>query len=119
MALNGRCWARAMLGSELDKALIDCNAAISAEPKNAAYLDSRGWVNLRLGRYEQALADFDRALSLRPGTAWTLYGRGLTKSRLGDVTQGEADLAAARKTQADVDLSVTRAGLLPDQAPKH
>ena len=119
VALNGRCWARAMLGSELDKALIDCNAAISAEPKNAAYLDSRGWVNLRLGRYEQALADFDRALSLRPGTAWTLYGRGLTKSRLGDVTQGEADLAAARKTQADVDLSVTRAGLLPDQAPKH
>src|SRR5678815_5864572 len=25
VALNGRCWARAMLGTELDKALADCN----------------------------------------------------------------------------------------------
>jgi len=118
VALNGRCWARAMLGSELDKALADCDEAISAEPKNAAYLDSRGWVNLRLGRYEQALADFDRALLLRPGTAWTLYGRGVTRSRLGDATLGEADLVAARKAQADVDVRVTRAGLITAEAPK-
>jgi hypothetical protein len=42
----------------------------------------------------------------------------LAKSRLGDSAQGEADLAAARKAQADIDLRVTRAGLMLAQAPK-
>jgi predicted aspartyl protease/Tfp pilus assembly protein PilF len=117
-ALNSRCWVRAMLGIELDQALKDCNDAIDADAKNAAYLDSRGWVQLRVGRNQRALADFDRALELRPGFAFALYGRGLAKSRLGDSAQGEADLAAARKAQADIDLRVTRAGLMLAQAPK-
>ncbi len=117
-ALNSRCWARAMLGIELDQALKDCNDAIDADAKNAAYLDSRGWVHLRLGRYQRALADFDRALELRPGVALTLYGRGFAKSGLGDAAQGEADLAAARNAQADIDLKVTRAGLMLAQVPK-
>jgi tetratricopeptide (TPR) repeat protein len=118
IALNGRCWARALLGIELDQALEDCNDAISADAKNATYLDSRGWVHLRLGKYQRALADFDRALELRTGVAFSLYGRGLAKSWLGDAAQGEADLAAARNAQADIDLQVTRAGLMPALAPK-
>ncbi len=117
-ALNARCWARAMLGIELDQALKDCNDAIDADAKNAAYLDSRGWVHLRLGRYQKALSDFDRSLDLRPGVAWTLYGRGLARTWLGDGAQAEADLAASRKAQADIDLRVTRAGLMLEQAPK-
>ena len=93
VALNSRCWARVLLSIELDQALDDCDAAIDAEPKNAAYLDSRGWVHLRMGNDKKALADFDRSLELRPGTAWSLYGRGLTKRRLGDDAGAEADLA--------------------------
>jgi tetratricopeptide (TPR) repeat protein len=46
-ALNGRCWARALLGQELDKALDDCNAAVRINPKGAQFLDSRGLVWLR------------------------------------------------------------------------
>jgi tetratricopeptide (TPR) repeat protein len=118
VALNARCWSRALLGVELDKALDDCNEAVDADKKNPAYLDSRGWVQFRLGRYGRALADFDRSLELRPGAAWTLYGRGLTKSRLGDVAQGESDLEAARKAQADIDLKVVRAGLMTEQSAK-
>jgi tetratricopeptide (TPR) repeat protein len=117
-ALSSRCWARAMLGIELDKALSDCNAALGAEAKNAAYLASRGWVHLRLGRYAMAVADFDRALELRPGLAWTLFGRGLAKIRLGAEALGEADLDAARKAQPDIDLAVARAGMAADQAVK-
>jgi tetratricopeptide (TPR) repeat protein/predicted aspartyl protease len=117
--LNGRCFARAMLGIELDQALEDCNEAVAASnSSNAPYLDSRGWVQLRLGKYQRALADFDRALELRPGVAFTLYGRGLAKLRLGDAAQSEADLASARKAQPDIDLNVTRAGLMLAQEPK-
>ncbi len=110
-AFNTRCWARVMLGSELDKALTDCNEAVDSDEKNAAYLDSRGWVYFRAGKDRKALEDFDRSIELRSVDAWTLYGRGLTKTRLGDATQGAADLAAARKAQADIDAKVARIGV--------
>jgi tetratricopeptide (TPR) repeat protein len=118
VALNSRCWTRLMLGIELNEALDDCNDAVDSDSKNPNYLDSRGWVYLRLGKYKKALSDFDRSIEYRPEGAWTLYGRGLTKTRLGDAAQGEADLTAARKLQPDIDLKVARAGLMTEPAPK-
>jgi tetratricopeptide (TPR) repeat protein len=117
-ALNSRCWARAMLGIELDKALDDCDDAVDSDSKNASYLDSRGWVYLRMGKYGKALSDFDRSIEVRPKGAWSLYGRGLTKTRLGDTAHGEADLMDARKAQPDIDLDVTRAGLMSEPGPQ-
>jgi tetratricopeptide (TPR) repeat protein len=117
-ALNSRCWIRVRLGIELDEALADCNDAIDNDSKNAAYLDSRGWLFLRLSNYRKALSDFDRSIELQPKGAWSLYGRGLTKTRLGDAAEGEADLAAARKLQPDIDLALVRAGLITEPAAK-
>ena len=117
-ALNGRCWARALLGVELDKALDDCNDAIDAEPRNAAYLDSRGWVHLRLGQNREAIADFDRALALRPAMPGALYGRGLVKTRVGEAAKGGEDLAAARSAEPDIERRLARIGLVPDLRPK-
>lgn len=94
-ARNARCWARALTGQQLDLALDDCNAAVRSSPKVAAYLDSRGLVYLRQGRYDKAIADYDAALALNPKGVWSLYGRGLAKQHLGQGAAGQADLAAA------------------------
>jgi predicted aspartyl protease/tetratricopeptide (TPR) repeat protein len=110
-AYNGRCWVRAELGLELDKALDDCDEAIDADPKNASYLDSRAWVQLRLGKFAKAKADFDRSLAIRPAGAWSLYGRGLAHLRLGETALAQADLAQARKIEGDIDARIQRAGL--------
>ncbi len=110
-ALNSRCWARALLGIELDKALADCDDAIDLGPKEAAYLDSRAWVHLRRGEPRDALSDFDRALKLRPDGAWSLYGRGLARTRLGQADAARADLEAARKLVPTVADDVKHAGL--------
>jgi tetratricopeptide (TPR) repeat protein len=119
VALNNRCWARVMLGVELDQALDDCDDAVDSDPKNAGYLDSRGWVYLRLGKYQKALSDFDRSIEYRPSNnASSFYGRGLAKTRLGDAAQGSADLAAARKAKPDIDLTMPHTGLTTDPAPK-
>jgi tetratricopeptide (TPR) repeat protein len=118
VALNSRCWTRVMLGIELDDALDDCNDAVDSDSKNSNYLDSRGWLYLRMGKYNKALSDFDRGLAIEPKGAWSLYGRGLTKTRSGNAAQGEADLVAARQLQPDIDLKVTRAGLITPLAPK-
>jgi tetratricopeptide (TPR) repeat protein len=108
-ALNGRCWARALLGQDLDKALADCNAALKLAPKSASYLDSRGLVYLRQGALDKAIADFDAALTAQPKTAWSLYGRGIAKLRNGLTAEGQADIAAA---------TALRPGL-PEEARAH
>lgn len=93
-ALNGRCWARAQLGTGLDLALKDCNRALALAPATALMLDSRGLVHLRRGENEAALADYDAALALNAKLAWALLGRGLAKTRLGQKDAGQADLTA-------------------------
>ncbi len=93
-ALNARCWARALLGTDLELAEKDCAAAHRLEPGNLAILDSRGLVRLRRGDLAGAVADYDLVLA-KQKMPWALYGRGVAKARMGRA-DAEADLAAAR-----------------------
>ncbi|MGO9801853.1 MAG: aspartyl protease family protein [Steroidobacteraceae bacterium] len=93
---NERCWVRALTGQALERALEDCNAAVRANPKEAAFHDSRGLVYLRQGAYPKAIADYDAALALNPKSAWSLYGRGLARQHLGQASAGQADIATAK-----------------------
>jgi tetratricopeptide (TPR) repeat protein len=112
-ALNGRCWARALNGRDLDKALADCNRAVRMATKSASLLDSRGLVYLRLGQYDRAIADYDAALALQPQLAWSLYGRGLAKQRLGKRAEGEADVAKAVGLRPALPDEAKRYGIVP------
>ncbi len=95
LARESRCWARALIGQELDKALDDCNFAVRKRPQTADFLESRGFVYLRQGRYDKAVADYDAGLALDPKLPWALYGRGLAKQHQGQAAAGQADIAAA------------------------
>jgi len=110
-ALNGRCWLRALTGVDLDKALNDCNRAIRNFPKNAAMLDSRGLVRLRLGDLDKAIADYDASLAINPKLGWSLYGRGLAKQRKGLTAEGAADIAAALTLNPKLAEEVTKHGV--------
>jgi tetratricopeptide (TPR) repeat protein/predicted aspartyl protease len=110
-ALNGRCWARGLLGRDVDKALSDCNAAIRLQPKNPAFLDSRGLVRLRRGELRQALDDYDAALAITPRNAWTLYMRSLVETKSGDTAQAERDRTLALSLAPDVSDRARRIGL--------
>jgi tetratricopeptide (TPR) repeat protein/predicted aspartyl protease len=95
MALNGRCWARALSGRDLPLALKDCDAALR-RAKLASFFDSRGLVELRLGQYDRAIADYDAALQQTPRSAWSLYGRGLARRHKNDpASQSDLDAATA------------------------
>ena len=113
IALNGRCWTRAQMGRDLDKALDDCNTAIRLRPGEAAFLDSRGMVQLRLGNLDRAIADYDAALAKVHDIAWSLYGRGLAKQRKGLKAEGDADIAAAVKLDAKLPERARKLGITP------
>lgn len=105
---NSACWARATLGRELDRALADCNEALRLKPQNAGYLDSRGLVHLRAGRFAQAEADYSAALGVTGNRfPHAQFGRGLARLRQGKES-GRADIAAA--TAADASLAARFAG---------
>ena len=113
IALNGRCWARAMGNIDLDRALKDCNSALSAMSHNASFLDSRGMVRLRMGDYAHALADYDESVKGGSNSAWTFYGRGIAKLRLGRTADGEADIAKAKSLEAGIVEETKKRGIAP------
>ena len=98
-ALNNRCWARALWGKELDKALADCDAALKLKPGMPGARDSRGLVHTRLGQFSEAIEDYDAALKSNPKIAWSHYGRGLAELKSGKTAEGTADLKAAEQVQ--------------------
>lgn len=110
-AFNGRCWARALLARDLDKALGDCNEALRLRPKEPAFLDSRALVRLRRGDLERALADYDAALAVAPKQAWSLYVRGIVERRRGDAAKADADRSAALAIDPKVAERAKRYGL--------
>jgi tetratricopeptide (TPR) repeat protein len=111
-ALNGRCWSRAMLNQGLDLALADCNAAVRSG-RNSQFLDSRGFVWLRLGNFDKSIADYKASLSLQPQSAWSSYGLGLAELRQGMREQGDKDMQAATALLPSIAEDFKRAGLVP------
>jgi tetratricopeptide (TPR) repeat protein len=109
--LNARCWTRAEWGQELQEALADCNAALDLDQGSWAILDSRGFVELRLGQYDKAIADYDRALELKPRQASSLLGRGFAKRQKGQVSEGEADITAAQAISPGIDQQFAKYGV--------
>ncbi len=112
-ALNSRCWARALQGQELDAALSDCTAAVKLQSSNAAFLDSRGLVYLRLAKYDKSIADYDAALAIDAKIASARYCRGIARTRQGHAAEGQADITEAVAKSPQIADYYRRHGVTP------
>jgi tetratricopeptide (TPR) repeat protein len=101
-ALRERCYVRAISGRELMQGLEDCEAALRLIRNDAAALERRGLIHLRLGYFDKAIADFEAVLKVQAANAAALYGRGVAKKKKGLEIAGEADIAEARQLRPDV-----------------
>lgn len=115
-AYNGRCFARALLNRELDRALADCNTATRLRPGYPPYLDSRALVKLRMGRLDAALSDYDAAVKAEPRNAWSLYTRAVAEKRAGRTDAAEADRKAALAISPGVATRAAKFGLSVEQS---
>ena len=75
---------------QLRRAYAMIRHAVDAEPENAAYLDSLGWVLHRLGRHEEAVEQLLRSLDLREQPSGTVL------DHLGDAYLATEDIESAR-----------------------
>jgi tetratricopeptide (TPR) repeat protein len=111
--LNEICWEEATANVGLSDALAACEAALKLAPNAPDALDSRAFVLLRLGRFDEAIAGYDAALRVAPNQAASLYGRGLARLRKGDAAEAQIDLAAARAAAAGIDAEFADYGMTP------
>ncbi len=102
-AYSHRCSLRAELDSGLLLGLVDCDNAIRLKPDDAEFLDVRGFVYLRLKRFNEAMADLDAALKIDPKMDSALYTRGLVKKLKGDLLGANADIAAAKALSPEIE----------------
>ena len=115
--LNARCWNRALVNIDLDRALTDCNAAIAKSGGAPGMLDSRALVHFRRNEFAAAIADDTAALAKNPNLAGSLYIRGQARIASGDKAPGMADIVSARTLDPAIDQHFAPYGLAAPAAP--
>jgi tetratricopeptide (TPR) repeat protein/transglutaminase-like putative cysteine protease len=118
-SLNNICYTLAVQPFLLDRALADCDASLKLDPDNAATLDSRAFVLMRLGRDAEALSTYDAALKAFPKLPTSLYGRGLIEARQGRAADSKRDIAAALQLSPGVVDDFDRMGVPAHEAAGH
>jgi tetratricopeptide (TPR) repeat protein len=63
--LNNYSYSLAERGIQLERALQMAKEAVEKQPENSSYLDTIGWVNFRLRRYDEARKYIEKAVQLR------------------------------------------------------
>jgi Flp pilus assembly protein TadD len=86
-------------GVHLERALALIERAVELQPTNGAYVDSLGWAQYRLGRFEAARESLERAATLSPDNATIHDHLGDVYLALGD--QESAKTAYERALQLD------------------
>lgn len=112
-ALNYMCWNMATSGVAFATALSACDAGVGQLPNDADLLDSRAFVLLRLGRYDEAIAAYDAALKAAGDKEASLYGRGVAKDLQAGAAAGAADIKSALALDARVATTFADCGVKP------
>lgn len=87
--LNNFAYHLSLRNVRLDEALVMSQKAVAAEPENAAYLDTIGWIYYQLGEYEKAKSFIEQSLELRPDSAEVADHLGDVYFKLGDRENAE------------------------------
>jgi len=112
-ALNASCWTRAIGDVDLGAAMADCQTSLTIRPGSAEVLDSRAFVEFRLGRFKDAIQDYNAALAKDPKLTSSLYMRGVSRLRAGDAA-GRSDISAARNADASIAGQYASYGVTPE-----
>jgi Tfp pilus assembly protein PilF len=107
LVLNNYSYSLAERGLQLERALQMALQAIAAEPDNASYLDTVGWIYFRLGRYEEAQRYIAKAIDAGGASATVYEHMGDICSKLGQKENAERywkqalDMDATNQTLRD------------------
>jgi len=93
--LNNLAYLYAVEGRNLQQALSMVKQAVEAQPENASYLDTMGWVYYQLGNYEKAREYVERALDANRENAEVLDHLGDIYMKLGQTDRAQVQYKKA------------------------
>ena len=73
-----------------DEAVASIDRALTLDPENADWWDSRGEILLAAGRYQEAIAAYDQALARSPELASSRQGKAQALRALGRSAEADA-----------------------------
>ncbi len=114
---NGRCWVRALAGTDLRLALQDCRTALRLKPDYVSAMDSMGFVFLRLKDFGNAARSYSDALAHDSTMASSFFGRGIAKFHLFGPKRAQPDIRTALKLDVHVVNPFVRAGIVNPEFP--
>ncbi len=98
--MNNLAYLLALRGEELLRARDLAIKAVAAEPSNAGYLDTLGWVLFRMGEYEKALESLEKAVALDSREVEILDHLTEVYEKLGKLQQAEETREKAKQLTA-------------------
>jgi tetratricopeptide (TPR) repeat protein len=65
-AMNNRAFGYAQSGTKLDEAYVLVNKALATQPRNADFLDTKGWILFKQNKLSDAVATLEQAVKIAP-----------------------------------------------------
>lgn len=101
-ALNELGYLYADESIHLDEALRLTRRAVKLKPDDGAIVDSLGWAQYKLKRYDDAVKTLERAVELNPGEAELRYHLGAAYLKTGQVPKARVELRKALYIDSDM-----------------
>ena len=101
LLLNNYAYSLSERGIKLDEALKMSKIAVEAEPKNASYLDTIGWIYYMMGNLNKAKNYIEESLKHDPESATVVDHLGDVLFKLGDKTKAMENWKKAAKLEPD------------------
>lgn len=96
ISLNALGWFYADNGIKLNKALALTKRAVALAPNAGEIVDSLGWAQYKLGRYDEAIKTLRKAAELEPDIAEIRYHLGAAYAKRSKKTEALIELNKAR-----------------------
>ncbi|MGQ9454515.1 MAG: tetratricopeptide repeat protein [Armatimonadota bacterium] len=93
--MNALAYFYAEQGIALQKALKLARRAVELAPRSAEIVDTLGWVEYKLGRYQSAVRILQRAVRLMPDDATLRYHLGAAYAKVGQIDRARIELRKA------------------------
>ena len=97
LALNNYAYMFSEQNTRLEQALDMVNRALKASPDTPSFIDTRGWIWFRMGKYQEALTEMKKALKGEPGNAELYYHIGCIYQALGKASKAKDAWSKARQ----------------------
>ncbi len=102
-ALNNYAYLLSELDRDLEKGLQMARKAIALDPDNPSYLDTVGWIEFRLGNYEEAQRYLKKAFQLSPDVGEILAHLGKLYLQIKQFEKGLGFLKQAQKADPNLE----------------